>query len=204
MYSIDLYGSNIFYLFSVERHVPVSICILSNTSYIIYYCQLFWFVLVSYKLFSYRPVLLLSGVIKGSIHKVTEPPAPMDPLPWRVHFQHRQCLHRIRFELGHMLGRRLSAGVSFEVEDIPKLMRILSELTLRSYILASLSTNKLEFCLHDKTQLSPISQTCLICKPRERVRRAIAYKSPQSTRDVDLKGKPKQFIISGSRNAHID
>lgn len=95
------------------------------------------------KLFSYHPVLLLSDVMKGSIHEVAEWTAPTEFL---------QCFHRLCFGVEQMLGRWLPSRLPSEVEDILKLTRILAELTLRSYILASLSTNKPKMHFQDKTQ----------------------------------------------------
>jgi len=73
-------------------------------------------------------------------------------------------------------------------------MRILAKLTFRSSVLASLSTNKPKACSHDENQLALVCRNGLIRKPGERVKASNSYKSPQSTRVVNLKGKPNSLL----------
>lgn len=88
------------YFVFVQRYVPVSICILSNTSSIIHFCPVFWFELASQKLFSYHPILLLSDAVKGSIQEVAHTGLPLG-----------------LFALGHTACRSCSATVPFEAGE---------------------------------------------------------------------------------------
>lgn len=129
-------------------------------------------------------------MIKGSIQEVTKQTVSIESFPWRVHFSHMRCRHRIWFALEHMVWRSRSARASFE-DGHQQTHENPCRINLQKLCSCKFIDQQPQILLQGKNQLAWIDKTCLICEPRARAgKRNILQKSAQQQR-CGLKRKTK-------------